>query len=164
MGDGLPALILDIAGLGRIANLHGRNLQSASEPERTRLQQIPPPTQMLLLFRAGSFDRLAIPLPLVARLEKIPSSKIERATGQAVINYRDKILSLVSLAKTLDPGCTHDTFAPEIIQVIVFTDGVRCIGIVVDEIIDIVDEADHRSPRQQRLRTSRLGSYRGPGH
>jgi two-component system chemotaxis sensor kinase CheA len=98
------------------------------------------PTQMLLLFSAGSFERLAIPLALVARLEEVPTSKIERAAGHAVLHYRNDILSLVSLASVLEPGKPHDTFAPQTVQVIVFTDGVRRIGVVVDQIVDIIEE------------------------
>ncbi|SNS23926.1 two-component system, chemotaxis family, sensor kinase CheA [Granulicella rosea] len=140
MGDGLPALILDVAGVARLASLQGRT-GVGQEAERGRMQQVDAPTQMLLLFRAGSFHRLAVPLPMVARLEKVPTARVERAAGQAVLHYRGDILSLVPLAQVLDPGCAHDAFAPEIMEVIVFTDGVRRIGVVVDEIVDIVDEA-----------------------
>ena len=94
----------------------------------------------MLLFRAGSFHHLAVPLPLVARLEKVPTSKIERAAGHAVLQYRGNILSLVRLASVLDPSLAHDAFAADVVQVIVFTDGTRHIGVVVDEIVDIVDE------------------------
>jgi two-component system, chemotaxis family, sensor kinase CheA len=140
MGDGLPALILDVAGLARLANLNRPNAKSTQDADRSAAQTAVA-TQMLLLFRAGSFDRLAIPLALVARLEEVPTNKIERAAGQAVLHYRNDILPLVSLASVLEPGKRHDTFAPETVQVIVFTDGVRRIGVVVDQIVDIIEEA-----------------------
>jgi len=141
MGDGLPALILDVAGLARLANLNRPNAKSTQDADRSAAQQAAIPTQMLLLFRAGSFDRLAIPLSLVARLEEVPTNKIERAAGHAVLHYRNDILPLVSLASVLEPNKHHDTFAPETVQVIVFTDGVRRIGVVVDQIVDIIEEA-----------------------
>jgi len=141
MGDGLPALILDVAGLARLANLQGRNSSAAIEASRSGPQQVALPTKMLLLFRAGSFHRIAVPLPLVARLEKIPSNTIERAAGHAVLHYRGDILPLVNLVSVLEPGADYDPFAQDIIQLIVFTDGTRRIGVIVDQIVDIVDEA-----------------------
>ena len=141
MGDGLPALILDVAGLARLANLQGRNSSAALDAARSGLQQAALPTKMLLLFRAGNFHRIAVPLPLVARLEKIPTNTVERAAGHAVLHYRGDILPLVDLASVLEPGSGHDAFADEIIQLIVFTDGARRIGVIVDQIVDIVDEA-----------------------
>ena len=58
----------------------------------------------MLLFSAGRFDRLAVPLSLVARLEEIPSANVEHAAGRMVVQYRGQILPLVSLAGQLDPG------------------------------------------------------------
>ncbi|MBB5056759.1 two-component system chemotaxis sensor kinase CheA [Granulicella aggregans] len=141
MGDGLPALILDVAGLARLANLQGRNSSATVDSSRSGPQQAALPTKMLLLFRAGNFHRIAVPLPLVARLEKIPTNTVERAAGQSVLHYRGDILPLVDLASVLEPGSGHDAFAEEIIQLIVFTDGARRIGVIVDQIVDIVDEA-----------------------
>jgi two-component system chemotaxis sensor kinase CheA len=141
MGDGLPALILDVAGLARLANLQGRNSSATVDSSRSGPQQAALPTKMLLLFRAGNFHRIAVPLPLVARLEKIPTNTVERAAGHAVLHYRGDILPLVDLASVLEPGSGHDAFAEEIIQLIVFTDGARRIGVIVDQIVDIVDEA-----------------------
>ena len=141
MGDGLPALILDVAGLARLANLQGRNSSALIDAARSGPQQVALPTKMLLLFRAGGFHRIAVPLPLVARLEKIPTNTIERAAGHAVLHYRGDILPLVDLVSVLEPGSDHDLFAGDIIQLIVFTDGIRRIGVVVDQIVDIVDEA-----------------------
>ena len=141
MGDGLPALILDVAGLARLANLQGRNSSAVIDAARSGPQQVALPTKMLLLFRAGSFHRIAVPLPLVARLEKIPTNTIERAAGHAVLHYRGDILPLVDLVSVLEPGSDHDSLAGDIIQLIVFTDGIRRIGVIVDQIVDIVDEA-----------------------
>ena len=58
--------------------------------------------QRLLLFRAGSFERLAVPLSLVARLEEFPRSSIEFAGGCQVVQYRNRILPLVPLREVLE--------------------------------------------------------------
>jgi two-component system chemotaxis sensor kinase CheA len=128
-----------VAGLARLANLNRPSNRLTPENEAAQIQQLP--TQMLLLFRAGSFNRIAIPLSLVARLEEIPANRIERAGGSVVLHYRGEILSLVHLASVLEPGRVSVDFSSDVVQVIVFTDGTRQIGVVVDEIVDIVDEA-----------------------
>ena len=57
-----------------------------------------------------------------------------------MVQYRGKILSLVSLTSILqgDPDETAET--PDPVQVVVFGNGERRIGIVVDQILDIVQE------------------------
>ena len=61
----------------------------------------PADEQRLLLFSAGSFERLAVPLSLVSRLEEFPQSVIERAGGSQVVQYRGSLLALLSLASVL---------------------------------------------------------------
>ena len=139
MGDGHPALILDVAGLARLAGLRGqiRQVVEKAASSEKPLQE----TQMLLLFRAGSFDRLAVPLSLVARLEEIVTAKIERAAGRAVLHYRGNILPLVCLSSVLEPHRESEGLSGATAHVIVFTDGTHRIGVVVDQIVDIVNEA-----------------------
>ena len=141
MGDGHPALILDVAGLARLAGLGGHPRQSVEKLASNTATQSARETQMLLLFSAGSFDRLAVPLSLVARLEEIVTAKIERAAGRSVLHYRGDILPLVCLSAVLEPHRESQSLSGETAQVIVFTDGTRRAGVVVDQIVDIVDEA-----------------------
>ncbi len=96
---------------------------------------------MLLLFRAGRFPRLVLPLSMVARLEEFPASRIEYAGGLPVLRYREAILPLISLSTLLDPGSAAPLLDGGALQVIVFREGEQSIGIVVDEILDIVDDA-----------------------
>jgi two-component system chemotaxis sensor kinase CheA len=140
MGDGKIALILDVPGLGRLANIlspsleRGRKSGHAGEPATDQ-------RQTLLLFSAGRFSRLVVPLSMVARLEEFPGSRIQYAAGIPVLHYRDAILPLVSVGAMLDRG-GHDTaIERDSLQVIVFSEGNRHVGLVVDEIQDIVEEA-----------------------
>jgi two-component system chemotaxis sensor kinase CheA len=96
---------------------------------------------MLLLFRAGNFSRLVLPLSMVARLEEIARARIEYAAGTPVVRYREGILPLISLASLLEAGSAVTGMTSETLQVIVFSEGERSVGIVVDEILDIVDDA-----------------------
>ena len=103
MGDGRVALILDVLGIAQSSGVFGESREQARTAEKQETQ-VEVERQRLLLFKAGSFERLAVPLSLVARLEEIPRSTIEHAGGGLVVQYRDRILSLVSLQGVLEPG------------------------------------------------------------
>ena len=140
MGDGRVALILDVLGVGRQSGV----LSSQQEAERANAQQraqAADERQRLLLFRAGSFERLAVPLSLVSRLEEFPQSAIESTGESPVIQYRGGILPLISLGSILAPGHPDQAMEQDPAQVIVFQNGDRSVGITVERIIDIVEDA-----------------------
>jgi two-component system, chemotaxis family, sensor kinase CheA len=149
------ALILDVLGIGQrsgvLAESREQSRAGAEQKAQSGLEQ-----QRLLLFRAGSFERLAVPLSLVSRLEEFPRDSIEHAGGSQVVQYRNRILPLVPLRALLEsdaPGCDE---LPDPVQVIVFNDGERSVGVVVDQILDVAEEAV--TVRQKSDRPGLLGS------
>lgn len=157
MGDGRVALILDVLGVGQLSGVlsevHG---QARAEEAAGRAESAEADRQTFLLFRAGSHVRLAVPLALVARLEEFPQSRIERAGGKLVAQYRDHILPLISLGTVLDPGVDDVAARQDPAQVVVFADGVHRVGVLVDEILDIVE--DTVNVRRESARDGLLGS------
>ena len=155
MGDGRVALILDVLGIGQRSGVLAESREQARVAEekkaQTGLEQ-----QRLLLFSAGSFERLAVPLSLVARLEEFPLSSIEFAGGCQVVQYRNRILPLVPLRDVLESAAPDPEQAADPVQVIVFNDGDRSVGMVVDQILDVVEETI--VTRQQSSRKGLLGS------
>jgi two-component system chemotaxis sensor kinase CheA len=155
MGDGRVALILDVLGIGRrsgvIPEFHEATRATVEQKAQLEVEQ-----QRLLLFRAGSFERLAIPLSLVARLEEFPQSAIERAGGGQVVQYRNRILPLVPLRTVLEPVAPEPIRTSDPVQVVVFNDGDRSVGMVVDQILDVAEEAV--TVRQKSSRKGILGS------
>jgi len=138
MGDGKVALILDVLGLAHAASLLGEGRERAladirdndkSESDENR--------QTLLLFRLREGERMAFPLKLVARLEEIPKSSVERAGGDEVVQYRNEILPLVRLAKALGRSAPEPE---EMLQVIVYAGQGRSVGLVVESIEDVVEQ------------------------
>jgi two-component system chemotaxis sensor kinase CheA len=156
MGDGKVALILDVLGLGQLAGVVSESREQGRAEAGRKDQSAALDRQTFLLFRAGSFNRLAVPLSLVARLEEFPQSKVEQAGGRRVVQYRGRILPLVPLGTALDPGAQDTAGRQDPVQVIVFNDGERGIGILVDQILDIVDETV--TVKQQARGAGLLGS------
>jgi len=149
MGDGRVALILDVLGLAQeakvISETRDRTLTDKAG-EQTRADE----RQTLLLFDAGENSRLAIPLSTVARLEEFPLKSIERAGGQEVVQYRGQILPLIQVSQFL-PLAAPETTRPDPVQVVVYSESGRSVGLVVSQINDIVQEiltVRREAPRQ----------------
>ena len=140
MGDGRVALILDVLGLAKCTAISAESRSQAVGSAENAAADENSQKQALLLFRAGGFSRLAVPLSLVARLEEIPQAKLERAAGRAVVQYREQILPLIPLAEVLGVSSSGDSLSQDPAQVIVFSDADRRIGLVVDQILDIVED------------------------
>jgi len=155
MGDGRVALILDVLGIGQrsgvLAETREQTRAATQQKAHAGLEQ-----QRLLLFRAGSFEHLAVPLSLVARLEEFSQSSVEYAGGRQVVQYRSRILPLVPLGAVLDSGPLERNQSADAVQVIVFNDGDRSVGLVVDQILDIAEEVV--TVRQKSVRKGLLGS------
>jgi two-component system chemotaxis sensor kinase CheA len=139
MGDGRVALILDVLGLaqgsGVVSERRERSLLEKASLTRTIVDS----RQTLLLFEAGQGSRMAIPLATVARLEEFPSSSIEHSGAREVVRYRGQILPLIRVANHL-PSVTPVTVENEPLQVVVYSEQGRSVGLVVGRINDIVQE------------------------
>lgn len=138
MGDGRVALILDVLGLAQRAKVvTERREQAVLEEAAQQKRAAAGERQTFLLFRVGGSDRLCVPLALVARLEIFPLAQIERASGREVVQYRGQILPLVRLSQVLGVAAREDQ---DPMPVVVFSEGGRRIGMVVESIIDIVED------------------------
>ena len=92
---------------------------------------------MILVIGIGE-RRFALPLALVARLEEFPVAEVRWAGDQRVVHYREHILPLVAVGDRLGITSSHDE-APTI-QVLVCGADERAIGLIVDDIYDIVED------------------------
>jgi two-component system chemotaxis sensor kinase CheA len=89
----------------------------------------------LLMFRAGSPELKAVPLSLVTRLEEIDCRKIELSNGRHMVQYRGQLMPLISISNEVrikSGGTTQ--------PLLVFSDAIHSMGLVVDEIVDIVED------------------------
>jgi len=147
MGDGKVALILDVLGLAQRANVISELHNRAVEQERVGADKTAGNRQTLLLFQTGENARMAIPLSLVARLEEFARTAVENAGHQQVVQYRWQIMPLIRISEVVElreigadrPGKPAvDSQAP--LQVVVYAEQGRSVGLVVERILDIVEE------------------------
>ncbi|WP_193371017.1 hybrid sensor histidine kinase/response regulator [Pelagibius marinus] len=132
LGDGSVVMILDPNGIaaatGEISvaegaedNAKGRHMARSSD------------SVAMLIFRAVDATPKAVPLALVARLEEIDLQQVEFSNGQYVVQYRGQLMPLVMM----DPSQKLESEGRQ--PVLVFADGKRTMGLVVQEIVDIVE-------------------------
>ncbi len=154
MGDGHVALILDVVGLAMRAGIISADNASAAQAGTSTRSQESESLETLLVFRVGSEGRLALNLSLVARLEEFKKDKIEYSAGHPVVQYRGEIMPLIELSSYIPERRSEVRSAvedletdPDVVQVVVFSEGRRSVGLIVDQILDIVkDKADIGRP------------------
>ena len=145
MGDGRVALILDVMGLAQRASVVSEVRDRAlSEEDCQESEGAANGSQRnaVLLFQYGENGRMAVDLALVARLEEFSRHTIEVAGQQEVVQYRGQIMPLVRVSEVLEGK--YRQAAPsgqESLQVVVYSDKGRSVGLVVERILDIVEES-----------------------
>lgn len=134
LGDGSVIMILDPNGIAKhIGQVDATDASAAAAAEMS-LETRRGEKTSLLLFTAGNKTPKAVPLSLVARLENINITTIERSGGQHMVQYRGQLMPLMPFDPRVEIGESGEK------PVLVFTDKARSMGIVVDEIIDIKEE------------------------
>ena len=133
LGDGSVIMILDPNGIAGSTGESTLGSGATAETNKTR-ETHAEDTTSLLIFRAGSAELKAVPLALVARLEEIELDKVEYSYGQPVVQYRGQLMPLVTMDGMM--GMKTEGRQP----VLVFSDRERSMGLMVDEIVDIVEE------------------------
>jgi two-component system, chemotaxis family, sensor kinase CheA len=154
MGDGRVALILDVLGIAQRGNVVSPSRDRAPPNEARSTASELDASESLLLFRVGATSRMVIPLSMVARLEEIAPERVERAAGRDVVQYRGELLPLVYLSRELLGEKRSES--PEPLLVIVYAEPGRSVGLVVEQILDIVEEVI--SVRSHASREGLLGS------
>jgi two-component system chemotaxis sensor kinase CheA len=139
MGDGKVILILDVMGLAQKAHVVGQESRDqirkdVGDPEEAKSAD----RQPLLIFSLGNDSRMAVPLSMVARLEEFNPNLLENSDGQQVVQYRGDIMPLIFLSDIFGMNTSREEGT---MRVIVYSDRGRSVGVVVDKIIDIVEEA-----------------------
>lgn len=180
MGDGTAALILDVLGIAKRSGVVSEGSDRRMPAPSSNTGDSVDSTQTMLLMGVGDSQRVAIPLSLVARLEEITVGSIERAGGQPAVQYGGQIMPLFHLGELLNSRlselttstmgqvapCPHSWLAKvateadpmtadvdrgPVLQVVVYLQNGRSIGLVVDQILDVVEASGAVQQTGRRL-------------
>ncbi len=132
LGDGSVIMILDPNGIAAEVGEIEAKLNAKADGDRS--SSIDDKKVPLLLFKGDSDEPMAVPLVLVARLEDIAHSEVEHSGGYDLVQYRGTLMPLISMTEggRLPERESH--------PVLVFADRGRQFGLVVYEVVDIVED------------------------
>jgi two-component system chemotaxis sensor kinase CheA len=136
LGDGAVIMIIDPNGIAKALGASSNASHEIADENAAHRAAGAEQLTSLLVFRAGSSQPKAVPLGLVTRLEEIAADKIELSNGRSMVQYREQLMPLVQMS-----GVDIRTTGSQ--PILVFADEGRSMGLVVDEIIDIVEERLH---------------------
>lgn len=134
LGDGRVALILDVQAIARTSLLV--DVTSANDALAKAVESAASSSEQVLVVGVGG-HRVAMPLASVARLEHVATSAVEGVGGRQVVQYRGTILPLLHLGAVL--GAAPEPPGDELL-IVVYSNGRRSVGMVVDDILDILDD------------------------
>ncbi|MBN8963620.1 MAG: chemotaxis protein CheW [Rhizobiales bacterium] len=133
LGDGAVIMIVDPNGIAQALGTSVAAQHEIVDENAANRGSAAEQLTSLLVFRAGSTQPKAVPLALITRLEEISSDKIELSNGRYMVQYREQLMPLVQM-----DGVEVATSGVQ--PILVFADDGRTMGLVVDEIVDIVEE------------------------
>ena len=145
LGDGRVIMILDVTGIA--AQFGGTAAGLSDTDGKKEDKSASDGTTSMLLFETGEDTTMSVPLSLIARLEDIPRENIELSGDKMVVQYRGDLLPLVPINNKI----STDT-GPNPQPVIVFSEGTRSMGLMVNQIKDIIEE-----PLVIRMQSQRAG-------
>ena len=134
LGDGAVIMILDFkgmaveAGAGALLNGGDEVLIEAAPGEAD--------AEALLVFRAADDGLKAAPLAGVARIEELEPSMLEWADGRSLVQYRGQLMPVLGA-----DGAALSSAPPTKRPLLVFSRGERSLGLMAEEIVDIVEAA-----------------------
>ncbi|TAG63698.1 MAG: chemotaxis protein CheA [Oscillatoriales cyanobacterium] len=152
MGDGKVALILDVHGIAQKTHMTEAQEKAILADENSRRESSEPP-QQLLVFQGPDCRRMAIHLSRVCRLEEFPRHLLERVGKQNVVQYRNQIMPVIYLTAVFGSGSESADWGPNGLDgrsraaddklplVVVSIGSEHQVGLVVDRILDIVEQA-----------------------
>lgn len=133
LGDGSVVLILEASTFAARLNVN------TEEPDGL-LDATPahsgPELTSLLLYRAGSGRTRAVPLPAITRLEEFAPRQLERVEGEYLTPYLGRLTRLVPGGHDLELQSNGE---PQL--ALMFNHGARHVGLLVDEVVDVVEIA-----------------------
>ena len=139
LGDGRVALILDVNGTAGQAKLRvneeDKSHALALEHEANEKEN----NQSVLLFRNDPNEQFAVPMEVVARIERVRFDEIVSVGSQELLHYRDGSLPLIRLENVTkaNPSPEQDCF-----NVIVFETSGHEVGVIASSLIDIREVRD----------------------
>jgi len=130
LGDGSVVLILDPSGIAAQLGIE-KSREKKAEPAGDNTSQAN--RTLLILFRAGDGMTKALPLSVLARIEMVDVDRLQRSDGRFVMLHQGKLTPVL-------PTSPDQPVSDKPHPVLILSVKAHRIGLLVDEIIDVVEE------------------------
>jgi len=139
LGDGSVVLILDPNAMSERAGsmMEEKQAEDAEEFVERRAQE----RVAMLLFKSGNGAPKAVELSHITRLEHVESQKIEFGEGRAALQYRGKLMPILTVNSDYTGLLSAHREGDHIQPLLVLTVEGYAMGLAVDEIVDVVEDA-----------------------
>lgn len=149
LGDGRLALILDVAAIGR--RLQSADNNEALATAKLAAQRVTDSRDRmtLMLVENSGHELMAVPLGLIERIEQFTRSAIQQVGGKRTLTYRGRSLPLLAIEDVVGVAPCREGARG---YAVVYRCHEREVGLVVSDLIDIIDSATdldeltHRQP------------------
>ncbi len=129
LGDGKVIMILDPAGIFKVAGMSDISDSNGGQKEEEKALGSSGTENLLLLFMAGEETLKAVPLHMVSRLEEVNMEEVEVSDGRNVIQYLGELMPVYDLDKTQSDRKKR--------PLIIFRHEDHNVGLMADKILDI---------------------------
>ena len=135
LGDGRVVLIVDPNSL---SDHIGKDIEDAEiDIASENLQQLHESNVTLVMLDSGDGVKKVVPVSAINRLERIDCARIEYPSNRATVLYNDSLMPVMRIEE--GRSLPSEGSRP----VLVLSDGEKWAGIVVEEVLDIIDEPLH---------------------
>jgi two-component system chemotaxis sensor kinase CheA len=134
LGDGYVALILDLVGIALHCNLRAVDMQDRASGSDSVVNE---EVHRMLFFKNHPMEAFAVPMAMVARIERIRREEVKTVGDQNILVYRGHSLPVLRVEQHLRamPPCEPSEFE----YVIVFRVQDREVGLIAPVLGDIRD-------------------------
>ena len=132
LGNGQVALILDVAGIA--ASVQLRNVQQQEAEDAAEEEAAAADSQTVLLFTNHPEEYFAVPMGLVARIERVRREQLQHLGGHQVLQYEHDTLPVLQLDRLLQVKPAPETRR---LFAIIFRLRRREVGLLVPELCDV---------------------------
>lgn len=141
LGDGKPALILDITGIAESARLAQRANSTVDHATKAlRLQTQTNEEQRVLVVENGTDQYFGVQLAYVNRIERIPTSALQKLGAKTVVKYRGGILEVLLPEDAIDTAPRAES---TYLFLVVFHMLGREVALSASSVVDIVSQPDN---------------------
>ncbi len=147
LGDGHVAPILDVSGIAAHCQLRTTGESATERQEKEADSETD--RQSFLLFSNRPDERFALPMGLIARIERVRAGEIACVGGQDLLQYSDSTITILSVEHLIE---AQPRIPSDYVYVIVFNIHGRDIGLIAPELNDIkevsieIDGGTFRAP------------------